>query len=301
MIDPHILRIARIENIQHRTLAGDGDIKAAVRKGYGIAVFVICRIPHGKAAEDLRRNTVDRTDLPDALGIGSAVGIVDIVVVRVLCQRITLGVEILQHMMHHIKGVCFVTGIIEGHHIAVRTDKVAVFVILKSDDQPLIKGVGNIVGDDRKTLGNNGKRGGFCHRTAAGSSRDKLSRILIPILHAVIDIRRMNIGKGEHIIVRIFLVLLVFDRDRMAGEGREIAAVIFGKKLIEGIARLGIKGTGVTLIGIACGVPRYRLVVSAVCGKINIGALYCAVCHRIGLIVPRVTACLRIQQRQPIV
>ena len=84
----------------------------------------------------------------------------------------------------------------------------------------------------------------------------------------------MHIGKGKYIVLRLFLVLLIFHCDGMAGKRRVITAAVISRiKLVERLARFRIEGAGVPLIGKAGGIGRDQAVILAVRCQVYIGAI----------------------------
>ena len=107
-------------------------------------------------------------------------------------------------------------------------------------------------------------------------------------------------GEGKYIVLRLFLVLLIFHCDGMAGKRRVIAAVIVGIKLIKRLTRFRIKGTGIALIGKAGRIGRNQTVKSAVRCQVHIGAFLLAViCYFIGFVVFRRGVCSCVKKPQP--
>ena len=75
----------------------------------------------------------------------------------------------------------------------------------------------------------------------------------------------MHIGEGKYIVLRLFLVLLIFHCDGMAGKRRVITAAVISRiKLVERLTRFRIKGTGIALIGKAGGIGCNQAVIPVV-------------------------------------
>ena len=110
----------------------------------------------------------------------------------------------------------------------------------------------------------------------------------------------MHIGKGKYIMLRLFLVFLIFHCDGMAGKRRVItAAVISGIKLIERLTCFRIEGTGIPLIGKAGGIGCDQAVVSVVRCQVYVGAFLAVLCRLIGFVVLGRGVCSCVKKPQP--
>ena len=117
------LCVASIEHVQLRALIAHLKGEGAVFERVLAPVRIIRapahhrRIPHGEAAEFLRRDVDIGADLADALGIDGGLGVVGIGARSHALRLVRGGIHILQHVVDGIVGILGVFGIVEGDDI----------------------------------------------------------------------------------------------------------------------------------------------------------------------------------------
>ena len=115
------LGIPGVEHIQLRALLlhseGEGSGVVDLHRTAAVAAADGGRIPHGEAAEFLRRDADGGADLADALGVNGGLGVVGVGAVRPEAWLVRGGIHILQHVVDGIVGILGVFGIVEGDDI----------------------------------------------------------------------------------------------------------------------------------------------------------------------------------------
>ena len=119
--DNVVLGVAGIEHVQLRALLlhseGEGSGVVDLHRTAAVAPADGGRIPHGEAAEFLRRDADGGADLADALGVNGGLGVVGVGAVRPEAWLVRGGIHILQHVVDGIVGILDVFGIVEGDDI----------------------------------------------------------------------------------------------------------------------------------------------------------------------------------------
>lgn len=151
-------------------------------------------------------------------------------------------------MVHGIKGVELVFGVVEYHNIVGRGDDVSVLVLFHGEDKTLIEGIGHIVGYNGKTFGHNRELGVLFHLSVAWSRGNELSGVKITVFRRIVNTFLVNIGEGENIVLGLGLVFLILYGNRMTGKGGIVSAVIVVVELIIWVAGFGVEGPCVALI-----------------------------------------------------
>ena len=114
------LCVAGIEHVQLRALLLHSEGEGSGVDRHRIAAVAPAhhrRIPHGEAAEFLRRDAEGGADLADALGVNGGLGVVGVGAVRLEAWLVRGGIHILQHVVDGIVGIPGVIGIVEGDDI----------------------------------------------------------------------------------------------------------------------------------------------------------------------------------------
>ena len=114
------LCVAGIEHVQLRALLLHSEGEGSGVDLHRIAAVAPAdggRIPHGEAAEFLRRDAEGGADLADALGVNGGLGVVGIGARSHALRLVRGGIHILQHVVDGIVGILGVFGIVEGDDI----------------------------------------------------------------------------------------------------------------------------------------------------------------------------------------
>ena len=114
------LCVAGIEHVQLRALLLHSEGEGSGVDLHRIAAVAPAdggRIPHGEAAEFLRRNAEGGADLADALGVNGGLGVVGIGARSHALRLVRGGIHILQHVVDGVVGIPGVFGIVEGDDI----------------------------------------------------------------------------------------------------------------------------------------------------------------------------------------
>ena len=118
--DNVVLCVAGIEHVQLCALLLHSEGEGSGVDRHRIAAVAPAdggRIPHGEAAEFLRRDADGGADLADALGVNGGLGVVGVGAVRLEAWLVRGGIHILQHVVDGIVGILDVFGIVEGDDI----------------------------------------------------------------------------------------------------------------------------------------------------------------------------------------